>query len=114
MTFYNTDTSKTNYDVMNINFNADGTGQVIGASRYGSKYGNVATFAWTLDETTLDFTITQDDGADSVYIYDFVAVNSASFKIKAGKTEAGAAEIEAFAGPRVEDLSTGGLDITKL
>lgn len=114
VTFYNTDTSKTNYDVMNINFNADGTGQVIGASRYGSKYGNVATFAWTLDETTLDFTITQDDGADSVYIYDFVAVNSASFKIKAGTTEAGAAEIEAFAGPRVEDLSKGGLDITSL
>lgn len=115
VTFFNKDTKSTNYDTLNINFNADGTGKVVGASKYGSgKYGSVVDFAWTLDEATLDFTITQTDGADSVFIYDFIAVNSASFKIKAGKSESTAVEVEVFTATRVADLTTGPwVDVTE-
>ncbi len=94
------DKSKFASDTINMNFNEDGTGTVV--AYYGSRtYGN-SSFTWTIDETTLEITITQASPVDGTTITKVTPVNSASFKMTSNR-----GEVDFYACERVADLSKG-------
>ena len=105
VTFATTSADKSNFasDIININFNADGTGYMV-AWCYGRTYGE-SDFTWTIDETSLVVTIT-GKAIDSVTISSFTPINSASFKI-AYTISSTTGEVFVYACNRVADLSKG-------
>lgn len=89
-----------------FNFNADGTGSFrIGSDYYGMTWEDVQSFTWSLDETTLDFTITCDA---TRYVFEAArALDNTSIEVDVSYF--GSVDTYTLtATDRIEDLSTLG------
>ncbi len=98
------DKSATGYDIINMNFNDDGTGTV--ACVYNGRLEGSSDFTWTIDESTLEVTVVQTSAADNNTVLSLIPVNSATFTMKISRYSS-EKTIGAYPCTRVSDLTKG-------
>lgn len=100
-------------DYLNINFNADGTGDIaaIYKSSYSSSSEGHSDFTWTIDESSLVVTITQTSAVYGIVLTTLTPVNSEAYTISGLTTSYGDTSswtnVNVYGCDRVADLSAG-------